>query len=192
MDRPDGLSEEMLLAHLRGEAGPEDAARIEAAAADDPALRAELALMGGLKGALATASDGPDTREFGWRRLEKELSRSSRPAPRRTQLWRIAAVFLGALVLGQGAYIALTQGPNNAPVFRTVSEDAADFGLGVGFVATAPMGDVQTLLRESGARIVDGPGALGLYRLAFESAEAREAARAMLAASPLVDLVAEE
>lgn len=115
MDRPDGLSEEALLAHLRGEASPEDSARIEAATAQDADLRAELALMGGLKGALGAATDGPDTREFGWRRLEAEIGKTTQTRPRQPQFWRIAAVFLGALVLGQGTYIALMPGSPEAP-----------------------------------------------------------------------------
>ncbi len=193
MDRPDGLTEDALLAHLRGESTPEDAAKIEAAAAEDPDLRAELALMGGLKGALAAATDGPDMREFGWRRLEADIGKTTRTAPpQRTHIWRIAAVFLGALVLGQGAYIAMAPVTGEAPTFRTVSEEAAAFGLGIGFVATAEIGDIQELLRATNARIVDGPGAIGLYRLAFETEAARDAGREVLSASPLVELVAEE
>ncbi|MDB2407188.1 hypothetical protein N9W17_01475 [Jannaschia sp.] len=188
MDRPNGLTEEALLAHLRGQNSPEEAAAIEAAAAEDPSLRAELALMGELKGALGAASEGPDTREFGWRKLEAQITKTAQPA--RTHLWRIAAVFLGALVLGQGAYITLAPGAD--PGFRTVSEQAEGVGLGVGFVASAPMGEIQALLRATGARIADGPGAIGLYRLSFETEAARDAARATLVASPLVDLVAEE
>lgn len=195
--RPDGLDEEALFAYVSDKATPDETARIEAAAADSPALRAELAVMGELKGALATASDGPDTREFGWRRLEAEIAKggATAPPPRaaRNHLWRIAALLLGAIVLGQGTYIALAPGAGDAPTFRTVSEEStAAFGLAVGFTASAEMGAVQTMLGELGARIVDGPGAIGLYRLAFETEAARDAARTALAASPLVDLVAED
>jgi anti-sigma factor RsiW len=193
MDRSDGLTEDDLLAHLRGQSAPDVAARIERSAAADAGLRAELALMTELKGALADATDGPDTRPFGWRRLEAEIARTpvARPAEP-VRPWRIAAVFLGALVLGQGAYIAFAPTGADDPVFRTVSEEAAPYGLGVGFAASAGMGEVQALLSETGARIVDGPGAIGIYRLAFEDEAARDAAQARLEASPLVDLVASE
>ncbi|MEM7670058.1 MAG: hypothetical protein AAF317_13100 [Pseudomonadota bacterium] len=195
--RPDGLDEEALRAHLRGEATSEEKARIETAAAGDPALRAELVLMGGLKDALAVATDGPDTREFGWRRLEAEIVKDFATVPavpvKRAHLWRIAALFLGALALGQGTYIALAPSTGEAPGFRTVSEEASiPFGLAVGFTASAEMGAVQALLADLEARIVDGPGAIGLYRLAFETAAARDRARETFAASPLIDLVAEE
>lgn len=193
--RPDGLDEDALLAYLRGEASPGDATRITSATEEDPAFRAELALMGQLKGALAAASDGADTREFGWRRLEAEIAKDAtvQPGPtRRSYLWRVAALVLGGVALGQGAYIALAPGAAQAPTFRTVTEaPSAVFGLAVGFAPSAQMGAVQVLLTELDARIIDGPGAIGLYRLAFPTEAARDAARAALRASPLVDLVAE-
>lgn len=192
MDRPDGLSEDALLDHLRGEGTPEEAARIEAAARTDPALRAELALMGGLRGALTASTDGPDTREFGWRRLEAEIARTAAPAGGRTGLWRAAAVVLGALVLGQGAYIALAPGTGGDALYRTVSEEGTGFGLGVAFVPRAPAGEIEALLRDAGARVVDGPTAIGFWRLAFEAEADRETGRAVLEASPLVAIVAEE
>ncbi|MDE4174868.1 hypothetical protein PXK01_11940 [Phaeobacter sp. PT47_59] len=192
MPQSNGPTDDELLAYLRGETTPEQTAHIEKAASTDDGLRAELALMSGLKPALAAASDGPDARTFGWKKLEAEISRTAQVAPvPRQGLWRVAAVLLGALVVGQGAYIALAPSAE-APAYRTVSEDSVAFGLGVGFVATAKIGEVQTLLRETGARIVDGPGSLGIYRLAFETEAARAKARELLQLSPLVDLVAED
>ncbi|KIT15066.1 hypothetical protein [Jannaschia aquimarina] len=191
MDRPDGLNEDDLLAYARGDATPDEAARIEAAAARDPALKAELALMAGLKGALAASTDRPDARAFGWKRLEAEIGRApaeTQAAPR-GRIWQLAAVFLGAIVLVQGSYIAL--GPD-APLYRTVSEETDGATLGIAFAPGAAAADIEALLRETGARIVDGPSAIGLYRIAFEDEVARTEARAALEASALVELVAEE
>jgi anti-sigma factor RsiW len=193
--RTDGFDEDDLLAHLRGTAAPETSARIDAAAEADPAFRAELAVARGLKDALASATEGPDQRPFGWKRLEAEIGAQERTAvapPQRTALWRIAALFLGAVVLGQSAYIALGPGVGDAPLYQTVSEEAPDFGLAVAFTPNAQIAVIETLLRDSGARIVDGPSALGLYRLAFEDAAALDAARSALNTSPIVDLVAED
>lgn len=195
MDRPDEFDEEDLLSFSRGEASAELAARIEAVAASDATFRAELALMGGLKGALAAATDGPDAREFGWRRLEADIAKSAggtQAGRDRPQIWRLAAAFLGAIVIAQGAYIAVAPGTDDAPGYQTVSEEVSGFTFSAAFKADAPMADVQTLLREADARIVDGPSAIGLYRLSFETEEALAAARVQLSASPLVELLAEE
>lgn len=191
MDRPDGLSEDELLAHARGTSTSEQAARIEAAAAEDPALRAELALMGGLRDALAASTDAPDARAFGWQRLEAEIGWTARPAAApRGRIWRMAAVFLGAMVLAQGAYIALA--PGEGPLYRTISEAPEAVSLGIAFAPGATAGEIEALLREAGGRIVDGPSAIGLYSVAFEDEAAREAGRSALDASPLIELVAEE
>lgn len=193
MTRPDDLDEDDLLAYQRGEAPPETAARIEAAAEGDAGLRAELAVMGGLKGALDAASDSPDMRSFGWRRLEAEIKLEDRvvPAPR-GQIWRVAAMILGALVLGQGTYIALVPGSGDTLEFRTVSSETAAFVLAIGFAPEARADQIEALLRETGTRIVDGPSAIGLYRVAFADAQALDRALAAFDAAPIVALVAEE
>ncbi|QBF32634.1 hypothetical protein [Thalassococcus sp. S3] len=191
MDRSDGLTEEELLAHIRGQSTPEQAARIEAAADADPALRAELSVMAGLKDALGASTDGPDTRIFGWKRLEAEIKSTQTAAPR-TRGWQMIAAALGTVALLQGAYIAFVPQGGGAPLFRTVSEESARFGLGIAFAPSASAAEIETLLRDTGARIVDGPSAIGLYRVAFQTEEARATAQSAFDASPLIELVAEE
>ncbi len=195
MNRPDELDEEDLLAFARGEASADVSARIKEVAATDTTFRAELTLASGLKNTLAAATDGPDTREFGWRRLEAEIAKSPDNTPiqgDRPQFWRFAAMFLGALVIAQGSYIALVPGTGDAPVFQTVSEEVTGFTFRVAFKAEASMTDIDALLKEYGAQIVDGPSAIGLYRLSFETESAMAAARVHLSTSPLINLLAEE
>ncbi len=194
-DRP--FSEDDLLAHVRGAAEPALSERIEAATAADPALKAEIALMRGLGPALRGEDAGPDASEFGWRRLEAAIrreqpARGAAIAPRRMGMWRAAAVLLGVVGLGQAVYIGSTLSTGEAPAFRTASDPAARHVLGVAFAPDATAAAVGELLRSLEARIVDGPGAIGLYRLDFASEDARAAARARLEASPLIDLVADE
>ena len=60
---------------------------------------------------------------------------------------------------------------------------------------TPVTGGVDENLREgrrqqAEGRIVDGPGSLGLYRIAFDSAQALASARDLFEASDLVALVA--
>ncbi|WP_147114546.1 hypothetical protein [Tateyamaria sp. syn59] len=189
MDRTDGLNEDLLLAHLRGETDPETAARIEAEAEADPALRAELALMQGLPCAL---SQGDGAAEGGWDRLASEIERT-RPAnlPHRP-MWRIAALFLGAVVLVQGAFLVVGGGAEDGPLFRTVSEAPVEATLAVAFGPETTAAEIEALMRETGANIVDGPSAVGLYRLVFSDAAVRAAAQTALETSPLVEIVAEE
>ncbi len=192
MDRSHELTEEELAAHVRGDSAPEQAARIEAAAEADPNLRAELAVMGGLKEALKASTDAPDTRAFGWKRLETEIAqtKAATPVPR-VQSWRLAAAGLGVVALLQGTYIALAPAGGDTPLYRTVSEETSGFNIAIAFVPDATVAEIEALLRQNGARITDGPSAIGLYRVSFETEDARASALATFGTAPLIDLVAE-
>ncbi|WP_299297987.1 hypothetical protein [uncultured Tateyamaria sp.] len=187
MTRPDGQDEDQLLAYLRGQTDEDSMKRIDAQADTDPVFRAELALMRGLKCALAE-EDGaaPD----GWDRLSAEIERTRPANSTERPLWRIAALFLGAAILLQSAFLVSTS--RDEPLFRTVSEEPALPSLAIAFRTDATLAEVEALLGTAGARIVDGPSALGLYWVAFENDAARQSGQITLEASSLVSLVAED
>ena len=190
------FSEDDLLDYVRGVASPELAGRIEALTARDPAFKAEIALMRGLRPALQAGDAGPPT-EFGWRRLEAAIRRDGAqgrraPSPRQAVIWRAAAAFLGIAVLGQAIYITSLPTTGEAPLYRTASDAAEEYVLGIAFAAGATAAEISDLLREAKASVIDGPSALGLYRVAFDSAEALHDGQARFQASPVIDLVAEE
>ena len=54
------------------------------------------------------------------------------------------------------------------------------------------MGEVEALLETIDARIAGGPGASGLYRIAFGSEAGLSKGQDILRSSPLVDIVAAE
>ena len=189
MNRPDGLTEDELLAHMRGQTDADTAGRIEAQADADPNLRAELALMGELRGAL---SQGTSAAPGGWDRLAAEIERTVPAAQPHRPVWRIAALFLGAVVLVQGAFLVVGNTPGDAPLYRTVSETPADATLAVAFGSETTAAEIAALLGDTGANIVDGPSALGFYRLAFPDAATQEAARIELETSSLVEIIAWE
>lgn len=196
MDRPDQWSEDVLLAYAQGRATPEQSARIKAAADSDPHLAAELAVMAGLRSALRDTTDAPDARAFGWKRLEREIGQSA-PAPQaptvtRGSAWRVAAVLLGAVVLAQAAYMGFVPRTGDAARYETVTEQGDGAVLGLSFAPQTTAEEMAELLRATGGQIIEGPSALGLYRVRFDSDRAREAALVVLDGSDLVDLVAVE
>ena len=188
------FSEDDLLDHVRGMASPKVSNRIDAMAARDPALRAELALMRGLGPALKADDAGRPPGEFGWRRLEKAIRRGDAQhlaaRPRQVVIWRAAAAILMVAVLGQAGYIITM--PATEPAYRTAFGTAEDHVLGIAFAPGATAGEIGDLLRRTDARVIDGPSALGLYRVAFTSAEASDAAATQFRTSPLIDLIATE
>jgi anti-sigma factor RsiW len=191
------FSEDDLLDYVRGAASPALAERIEATMARDPAFKAEIALMRGLKPALEGADTGPSSAEFGWRRLEAEIRRDGaqpRGAPllRQVAILRVAAVLLVIVGLGQAGYIASLLNTGEEPTYHTATKATEAYALGIAFAPEATAAEIGQLLRDADARVIDGPSALGLYRVAFGSAEALEGGQALFQASPLITLVAEE
>lgn len=192
------FTQDELLDFVQGKAEPDLAARIEQARGTDTALAAELALMEGLKPALALGDANPPG-ELGWRRLEAEIARTEaapRPAAANTSggrlvMWKAAAVFLGIAALGQAAYLFSTPA-DREPVYQTATQGVDAPVLALRFQPTATEAEIRALLQSAEARLVDGPGASGLYRVAFETAEALDRARPLLAASAAVDAVIEE
>ena len=189
------FSEDDLLSYIRGSASPELSARIDATAAQDPSFKAEIALMRGLGPAIKSDDTRRAATEFGWRRLEKAIRNDSarRPAtaPRQMVIWRAAAAILVVAVLGQAGYI-ITQPGLDDPIYRTASGDTEDHVLAIAYAPDATAGAIADLLRTADARVIDGPSAIGLYRVAFPTPEARDDALAQFQTSSLIDIVAEE
>ena len=193
------FTEDELLDYVRGAASPALSGRIEALMARDPAFAAEIALMRGLKPALEGGDGGQPPGAFGWKRLEAAIrrdeadqGRTPSPSARYGTVWRMAAAFLGVAVLGQAAYIASTSTAVEDATYRTASETEEAYVLGIGFAPDATAAEIGALLREADSRVIDGPSALGLYRVAFQSEESLRQGQARFEASALVTLVAEE
>lgn len=187
------FSDDDLLAYTRGEAPEELARRIESEISQNRDLEAEIALLGALKPALAADAINPPG-ELGWRRLEAEIQREQVPhqnvdSSSALRMWKVASVLLGLGVLGQAAYIVSM---DNQPAYNTASAVDEDHVVGLAFEPEASVSDISTLLGEVEARIVDGPGALGLYRVAFDTEKKLRSGREQLRASDLVILVADE
>lgn len=197
MEETGPFSEDEMLAHMRGEAAPELSQRIEAAAANDPALRAEIATMQGIKQALSDEDTGNPPGEFAWRKLEtairEETTSAQQSRSKETATWwRAAAVFLGLAVLGQGVYIAVNQPRHEEVGFRTASQATEQHVLAIRFASGTQVDAMTALLHGANGRMIGGPGASGLYRVAFVSDDSRQAARAVFEGSDIVTLVAEE
>ncbi|MEO1687651.1 MAG: hypothetical protein AAFU61_07080 [Pseudomonadota bacterium] len=109
--------------------------------------------------------------------------------PWRPSLAQAAGIAILAVGLWQATVVPLLRPLDEG--YRTVGEAAETASLQVLFRADAPLGEVSALLRDLDARVVDGPGALGLWRLSFEGTAARDAAAEALGARPdLVETVA--
>jgi hypothetical protein len=186
-DDPTEPGDEKLRDLVAGRLPEAEAERLRARAAAAPALAAEIALLGGVRAALAaeTAQGAPG--ELGWARLNRAIDAeaATRPPRRSVALWQAAAAAAAAVVLWQAVAVPLVPGlrpggPGYAPVTET---PAAGFVLRVAFVPEAPEAAVRALLRETGAVVTGTPSALGLWTLGFADAASRDAALARFRAA---------
>lgn len=128
--------------------------------------------------------------ELGLARLMRALP--PQEAPRRADRWRAQGRL--ALVAGLAAVASALitawalRDPAAAPVYVQASGDAGDAPvLTVTFQPEARLADIAALLQDKDLIIVDGPGALGLYRLELPpGADALALAETLRAADDLV------
>ncbi|MEM7693080.1 MAG: hypothetical protein AAF318_01405 [Pseudomonadota bacterium] len=173
---------------VRGRLSEAETERLNDAIRDDPALEAEYRLIS----ALNTADPAPHAfpGELGWARLSKAID--NEPAQKsqgpRVTLWQAAAGVAVAVVAWQFTVAPLLV-QDAAPRYVTATGTSAPAGeatLRVTIAPTASERTIRTLLRDAGAQIVDGPSAIGLYTLGFQTEDARTAGVGLFAASPTV------
>lgn len=178
--------------------------RVEAALAADDALRAELQALVEMR---QTWQSMPDPRsenspgEAGLNRLLAEIGASEKSAlpevPVRANtnapLLRRIAALAAAAAFGAIITASMLQDPA-VPVGAEMVAGLADVPtLTVQFRDDVALADVSVVLRELGYTIVDGPSAIGLYRLAkFDGGALSEANAATLRARDGVFLLVED
>lgn len=137
--------------------------------------------------------------EFGWAKLSRSidsLEADKQPvedivaAPKETSrissLWRIAAVALACISVGQMLYITNSGSPDS---YQLASENVTSgTTLQVGFVADTDSHAISDFLLAQEAQITAGPSKLGIYTLSFNNEESCDAAvKALIAKEQFVE-----
>lgn len=142
-------------------------------------------LRAGVKAAGAEASPG----ELGLARLRRRIADQQRTivtSPARTRWWQAAAIAASLLVAVQAVFLFgdLDQGGDLSTATGPVAEGPT---IQVTFVGDASEAAIRGLLLELDLAIVEGPSAVGVYRLGFAPAAAADDLVRALKARP--DLV---
>lgn len=156
---------ELLPFWINGSLTADEAAEVAAAVAADPALADEAAFLRSLHQRMQAEPPGYSPGEIGLARLKRSLAPQT--APRRVSLATAAAVALIAAGLGFAAQTLLRPAPVDYIQASGGTDGAA---LLVAFQPTAPAQAISQALLAEGLTILDGPSALGLYRLAAPDA----------------------
>ncbi|MBO6506598.1 MAG: hypothetical protein JJ850_01580 [Kordiimonadaceae bacterium] len=167
--------------YVRGTLTDEERAQVEADAAADPMVAAELATLKGVASALKSDTPPIAGKEFGWARLSRAIDAEAASSAASSNIvkWQIAAAIFGFLAVGQTLVYTSGFFDSAEDQFGLAGEQsvAQSWSIQVSFAQNAPIAEIEQLLQENGGRISDGPSAIGLYRITFDSEESRNAAQ---------------
>ena len=167
-------------------------AAVEAALAEDAGLLAELTALRAIRDTMqAEPVQAPG--ELGLARLMREIDRDRAAAPAAAAvqgvsgLWRVAAVLALTLALGQLVWFGLQPGPGDGPAVTLAGGEGPGFLLA--FAPGVTEAELRDLLLDLDLVIVDGPTAVGFYRVVPGDPDTADMAalRGALAASPIVE-----
>lgn len=192
------MAAELLAFEANGTLSETESAELAIWLGRDVALRDELDQAKKLRMTLRVDPLPQSPGEFGLARLMRDVSNEApqavapktapqTAAPERSRLWDLAlAASVAALATATVTTLAL-RAPTEAPVYEQASGDGDMPVLTVTFRPEASLGDLAAFLQEHDLIIVDGPGAMGLYRLAPPPGSDTEAlAQTLRAADHLV------
>ncbi len=142
----------------------EEKTAVERHVTDCAECRTELELLRNLRSNLQSEPPA-DSGELGLQRLLREVRKPPSAAKPR---WLLPAALAAGLVIAVQTAMLIQPG-QQLPVYGPLSGPSAGDGmLQVEFMPDAREADLRELLRSAGVRIVDGPSAVGVYRLAVD------------------------
>jgi anti-sigma factor RsiW len=185
------MSRELLPWYVNGTLDAAERAAVERTLAESAEARQELALWRAVAADVVGEEIAPNAGgiDMGWLRLKRQLEAAPARAPWRR--WQLAAAAAFVLVLGgETAYLVQQQEEirqlSGAPQGLRENE----WRVQVRFKPQATSDQVNTLLLDLEARVIEGPTALGVYELAVPKsarfADANAAAR-WLGEQPIVE-----
>ncbi|WP_121063346.1 hypothetical protein [Chachezhania antarctica] len=181
--------DDRLIDYMQGRLSEEERVAFEAEMARTPALEAEVTALRAAASELGRAQVPDGARAAGWDRLSAAIDAERVPQPANTNrpltLLKVACIIGATVAVWQFGVVPKL--PGQGPGYVTVTEEAeARHALRVAFAEDVALADLTALLQRIGARITEGPGAIGLYTLSFDDEAARDAAEAALADDPRV------
>lgn len=185
---------ELLPFWVNGTLEGDDLARVKAAVAASGDLRAEAEALRALRARIKARPQDQSPGEMGLARLMRAIDRDSATNGAAAGLGQrgdlravsglLAASAAIAAVLASALTLALTRPAE--PVYEQASANDPGAVLTVTFHPEATEAAISALLLEKGLVIVDGPSALGLYRLALPYDTSPDEAAVYLAAATAV------
>ncbi|MEH6633030.1 MAG: hypothetical protein V7776_19605 [Halopseudomonas aestusnigri] len=170
--------EELLPFYVNGSLEGDELKAVKKAISEDKALQDECTFLQSLIDEVHNQGIENSPGEFGLKRLQRDLSKAkigeAKAVPKNdnivtfgTSRWRIAAIAACVVLLVQSVYV-LPQWQNNDDLIAASGGNITQVRgpiISITFVPEAQEENIRELLLAVDARIVDGPSALGVYKL---------------------------
>lgn len=171
---------ELLPFYVNGTLSPEERAEVEALLAEDDGLRRQLDFLTQIRAVMKAEELSYSPGELGLARLMGAI------APARNWMLPVAAaVGVVGIALAAVLYHRTTE---SMPAYEQAGGAAAGPLITVAFRPAAQQGEISDFLLANDVTIVDGPSAIGLYRILVPEAQSKDDILARFrAASSLVE-----
>ncbi len=173
MNTRDGHPEQLLPWYANETLSPEEKADVEQHLAQCEQCRNEVALLKRLREQVQK-EEIPSPGEFGFKRLQRAVNQEQRVHSVPPAWWRPALAAAVVVILVQSALLVnLWPGPKPMTPLGVDHDGAV---LQITFTPDSTIAQIQKLLERIQGTIIDGPGAIGVYRvrLAMDPVDERE------------------
>ena len=168
---PDRDSEldQLLPWYVNGTLGDDERSRVEAYLSASAAAREEVELLRRLRDHVKASQPSRSPGELGLKRLQREIAAERQAAPARPRgggspgWWRPAAIAAALVIAIQGALL-FEMLPERG-VGPATGGGSGGSVIEVNFAADATESEIRAALQAVDGRLIDGPGALGVYRV---------------------------
>ncbi len=157
--------EALLPWYVNGTLTDEERARVERHLEHCRRCREDVRFLTGLRQGIRRTADTPADPELGLKRLMREID-AEPPARRRRPWWQPSLAAAAVVIVVQGVLLFnLWQRDDDIGMRLAGETPPPAVVLQIQFDADAREGEIRALLRSLNARLIDGPSAVGLYRI---------------------------
>ncbi|HHO68050.1 MAG TPA: hypothetical protein ENK12_03365 [Gammaproteobacteria bacterium] len=159
--------DELLVFHVNGTLDAEERAQVEAHLADCPRCREEVEFLRALRSSMQASAADAEPDDMAWPRLQRAIRKEK--TGQRPRRWLPAALAASLLVIAVQAVMLIGE---RAPDSRYTLSGAGPQGvvLQLRFQPQATEAQIRDVLQRVDATLIDGPGALGVYRVRLAAA----------------------